>query len=293
MRLFRTFGLMILTMLFVLTEDPAEAKVLIITHSYNRPDFIEIQDMTFKRFMKEDYEFVVFNDAQTEKMCQQIFDTCRKLNLTCLRIPQSIHDAPYLHRFPGEDYNNPSVRCANVVQYSLDVLGFDHDGLVVLLDSDMFLIRDFSVADYLGEREIAGIPQTRGPVHYLWNGLMFLNMNTLPDKRSLNFNCGIVEGQHVDTAGFTYYYFQQHPEVKVAVIPHYYIDKWTTLTEDQNRFQSIAYLYSLHPDNIEFMLDHTFLHYRSGGNWDQRSVEYHARKTQILKQFIEFAMEMN
>ena len=41
------------------------AKVLIYTYAYNRPDFIEIQHKTFQKFLKDDYEFVVFDDGDS------------------------------------------------------------------------------------------------------------------------------------------------------------------------------------------------------------------------------------
>ena len=33
----------------------SEEKILIFTYRYNRPDFIEIQHKTFKKFLKDDY----------------------------------------------------------------------------------------------------------------------------------------------------------------------------------------------------------------------------------------------
>src|ERR1700733_4465594 len=120
----------------------ASKNVLIMTYSFNRPDFIEIQDKTFKKFLKDDYTFVVFNDAPQEEVANQIIETCNRLNLPCIRIPQSIHDAPYLQRWPGEDYHHPCVRCANVVQFSLNTLGFDRDRIVMIIDSDMFLVKE-------------------------------------------------------------------------------------------------------------------------------------------------------
>ena len=117
----------------------ASGNVLIMTYSFNRPDFIEIQDKTFKKFLKDDYTFVVYNDARDEEISNQIIETCNRLNLQCIRIPQAIHDAPYLQRWPCEDNNHPSVRNSNVVQFSLNTLGFDHDGIVMIIDSDMRL----------------------------------------------------------------------------------------------------------------------------------------------------------
>ena len=40
----------------------ARDRVLMITHAYNEPEFIRMQAETFKKFMKDDYEFVVFNN---------------------------------------------------------------------------------------------------------------------------------------------------------------------------------------------------------------------------------------
>ncbi len=179
--------------------------VLIITHSFNRPDFIEIQDKTFKKFLKDDYTFVVFNDAPQEEISDKIIKTCNRLNVPCIRIPQSIHDAPYLERWPGEDYHHPVVRCANVVQFSLDTLGFDYDGIVMIIDSDMFLIKEFCVQEFLNGFDIAGVLQSRQHIKYIWNGLVFFNMQTLPDKKTIDFNCGKIDGIGVDVGGHTYY----------------------------------------------------------------------------------------
>ena len=37
-------------------------QILICTFAYNRPDFIEIQYLTFKKFLMDDFKLVVFND---------------------------------------------------------------------------------------------------------------------------------------------------------------------------------------------------------------------------------------
>ena len=67
------FCMILLSMLFV---NVAHAKVLVITHSYNRPDFIEIQHKTLKKSLKDEYEFVVFNDAKYANTRVAIEKTC-------------------------------------------------------------------------------------------------------------------------------------------------------------------------------------------------------------------------
>ena len=94
-----------------LTNHSIQSKVLIITHSYNRPDFIELQQKTFAKFLKDEYEFVVFNDAESNPdMFKKIEDTCKRCGIRCIKIPQAIHDKPYLHRWPGESNNHSCVR---------------------------------------------------------------------------------------------------------------------------------------------------------------------------------------
>ncbi|GAB5411412.1 MAG: hypothetical protein ChlgKO_05260 [Chlamydiales bacterium] len=273
-----------------------EAKSLIITHSYLRPDFIELQDKTFKKFIKDDYEFVVFNDAKNLKIRKEINEICKKLNLRCIPIPKEIHTRPYLHR-QVRGQANANIRCANVVQYSLNELGFDHDGVVMIIDSDMFVINEFSIEEYMIDHDLSAVAQSRGngAVRYIWNGLVFLNMNTLPDKRELNFNCGRVEGHPVDVGGYTHYYFKNHPDVRFSPVKSLHVSR--KKVENQHPLHPLIQTVLEwdkkvnRPINVEFLLDHTFFHYRGGGNWNNMSDNYHSIKTQMLHQLIDSVMQ--
>lgn len=260
-------------------------KLLIMTYSFNRPDFIEIQDKTFKKFLKDDYTFVVFNDAPQEEVSNQIIETCNRLNLRCIRIPQAIHTAPYLERWPGEDYNHPSVRCSNAVQFSLNNVGFDHDGIVMIIDSDMFLVKEFCVQDFLNGFDIAGVPQSREHVEYLWIGLVLINMQTLPDKKTINFNCGKVGEVNVDAGGQTYHYLKNHPNIIKNPIDNQYYPSDFILSEDTH--ENVKFLFAHECTNFEFLLQNSFFHYRGGSNWDNQPKEYHEKKTAVLNAFIE------
>jgi hypothetical protein len=166
-------------------------------------------------------------------------------------------------------------------------LGFDHDGIVMIIDADMFLIKPFSIIEYLKDYQLAGVPQKREHIDYIWNGLVFFNMNTLPDKRFINFNCKKVEGVAVDVGGGLYHYFKDHPQLKFTPIGNEYINQWTELSERQKKHEIVELLYQMQPNNIEFLLNYSFLHYRSGTNWDKRTNEYHKSKTEILNEFID------
>lgn len=292
------------------------AKVLIITHAFNRPDFIEMQNRTFKHLLEDDYEYVVFNDANTQANCVAIEQMCERQGVRCIRIPQEIHDRPYHKRAPDEPYHRNNIRHVNGVQYSLDVLGFKHDGIVFILDSDMFITRRISIEKYVGNNDIVAVfrgaeflrgPQAgKGGLSYLWPGLCILNMKQLPEKEKLNFNCGWVEGAHTDSGGHTYYYLQAHPELKrrdVTEIFSYRLfgadrfarlpaDTKTPVNEKIAKFKEmgfiepeINFLLKL-PHTISFLLDNHILHFRAGTNYDNQSAHYENLKMQQINDFI-------
>lgn len=301
--------LCIVSLLFFMTTMPA--KVLIITHSYNRPDFIKIQSDMFKRLLKDEYEFVVFSDAADQSMDDAIKNMCIDCQVTYVRVPQEIHSRPYLYREPGDDLNRPNIRHANVVQYSMDMLGFDHEGPVVILDSDMFLIRPMSVIQELANSKcdiISFLKGTEPDITYLCPAFMIFDMSTLPDKKTLQFNCGRVKGISLDSGGDSYYYLQNHPDLKIAPIheiysytlfgpdrfvPDHFIDRSTPADEQivqlQNRGFSdkeISFLQKK-PHTISFLSNHYFLHYRAGSNYDNQSKLYDQQKMALIKNYLE------
>lgn len=298
----------VLIVFFSITSIPCanQAKIWLFSYSHNRPDFIEIQYKTFKKFLLDDYEFVIFNDAKDEKMCEKIEHMCNKYCITHIRIPQEIHDRPYLERLPRERelYHHPTVRNCNVVQYSLDTLGFDHNDIVALFDSDLFLIKPFSIREYLKGSDLAGHLQIREHINYLWIGLVFLDMAHMPNKSTLNFNCGEIDNIPIDAGGHTHDYLKQNPHTQVKYFSgHTYPDSFwcyqciqnhqLTCTHTTSRLQEAGFNAPLIKfiqsglTNTEIFLYDTFLHYRGGSNWNLQTPDYHERKTQILKTFIE------
>ncbi|MGE0009502.1 MAG: hypothetical protein AB7F19_03090 [Candidatus Babeliales bacterium] len=203
------------------------AKVLIFTFVYNRPDFIELQQKLFKKFLKDDYEFVIFDDSKTTEITKKIKLVCQTYNITHIKIPQKLHDRPYLNRYRTPkwfaQYNNASSRNCNVVQYALDTLGFEHDDLVILLESDVFLIKEFSFYDYMQGYDLAGYDRSpeysdnRQSLEFLWIGLIYLNMATLTNKYSFNINCGQIHGVNIDSGGYSHFYLHHINDARIKL----------------------------------------------------------------------------
>ncbi len=286
------------------------AKVLIITHSYNRPDFIEIQSVMFKRFMQDEYEFVVFSDARDLGVDKEIKETCIRSGVTYMRIPQEIHARPYLKREPGDPLHRPNIRHANVVQYSMDVLGFNHDGPVLVLDSDMFLVRPLSVVAELQDYHIAACMRGTEPnIDYLWPGFMIFAMDRLPNKRTLNFNCGRVNGASVDSGGHTHYYLKNNAQLKLKKVEEHFggyelfcpdrhmpmnaIDKVVPVAQQLEKLKKLGFnekeikFLQKKPDTIEFLCKNSFFHYRAATNYDNQSVSYDKQKMALIREFFQ------
>jgi hypothetical protein len=172
------------------------------------------------------------------------------------------------------------------VQYSLDTLGFDHQGIVAIIDSDMFLIRPFSIEQYMRGYDLAGYPQSRKHIEYIWNGIVFFDMQTLPDRKTINFNCGPIDGIGLDVGGQTYRYFQSHPNLRLKFMDGMYLKLDHQISQREASDPNLYFLLNKNPNNIEFFLDYSFFHYRGGGNWDHKSSDYHDKKTSILNEFI-------
>lgn len=295
-------------------------KILIITHSYSHPEFIGIQSKTFKNFLKDDYEFVVFSDAPTEQGHEQINAACRESGIQCIRIPQEIHQPPYYLPL-NMDFPNriiPSnVRHVHAVQYSLDKLGFNNDDVVLLVDSDMFLMRPLSITDFMKNCDIAsfmkGSANDQGQqIGYLCPALTFLNMKTLPNKRSLNFNCGWVNGCSGDSGGFTHYYLKEHPHLIIKSIDSLYSghihcsDRFWPNGNQHNAQRADAQKIILwkskgfnekeirfllkNPDTIQFLMHGEncwFFHYRGGTNYENLPANYHAHKKHLINEYLD------
>ena len=314
--------IMHLNLLLLFLLNTTYAKVLIITYSYSNPEFIEIQHKTFKHFVKDPYEFVVFSDAPTEAGHKQIEAMCRQCGIACLRVPQHIHESPYyLPLNMPQIYPNhtvPSnVRHVHSVQYSLDTLGFNNDDIVLLIDSDMFLVRPFNIADYMKECDIASLMkgsanEQGATIMYCCPALTFLNMHTLPDKRSLNFNCGWVNGCSGDSGGFTHYYLKSHPNLKLKSVASLYSgqifcsDRFFPQPQNQQNvlapsIQKIAYwklngfnekemkFLLKNPDTIQFLMEGEncwFFHYRGGTNYENLPQSYHQYKKNLINEYL-------
>src|SRR5712671_5707704 len=114
------------------------ASVRILTFHYNQAEFIEIQYRALQKFLRDDFELIVFNDANTLENEKAIEHICCELGIKCVRFEQQWHHSDplnsYLKSRLGESTtvgiwgwnamtsieeiaSNPSVRHSHIIQY--------------------------------------------------------------------------------------------------------------------------------------------------------------------------------
>jgi len=244
----------------------------IFTTCDKRPEFIEWQVRTFAKFLTDSYELNILNNGSSPELAARIASECERL---CVK-----H-----HRVENPRYDDPNMACAHPLQWCWNTIipKTDYD-YIVIIDSDMFLLQEFSIIDYLKGFDIAAVKQRRGDAKYIWPGLMFINRTTLPDQPSVSFMYGIVAGSRVDPGGYFHHYFLKHPEVKLRNILH------TSHIHSKNNNLSVIPRELRDSYDEEFCLElyeHSFLHYGRSSNWDNMDATYHIRKTKFVQSFID------
>ncbi len=196
--------------LFFITSSfivAAKPDVLIVTHSYNRPDFIELQYKTFKKFLNDYYEFVVFNDAKSDKLENEINAMCASLNIRCIRVPQNIHKSTH-----------PSRRHIDCIHYAFRELGVKHAGIFVQLDSDLFPIEKISLTELIKDFEVVANLQKRHEIFWINPVIALFDMRTLRNMETMRWDCDPINNIQTDTGGYTYYYLINNRGIRIRKI---------------------------------------------------------------------------
>jgi hypothetical protein len=290
----------------------------VVTAVVNNPIFIEIQYYTLKKYMKCDYEFIVFNDAKDFidftnggdlTIKTTIVDICKKLNIQCINI-NNHHHANTSNRWCQE----PSHRTADSMNVILEYQKQNPD-YYLLLDSDMFLIDDYNIEDYK-KYDCSIVLQHRKDIdkttdiYYIWNGLYYFNIHKL-DTSLMNWGLTYT----TDTGGRMSVWLNSliptlHLLNELSINPNhnyeYEYDKvhfmkylksgeWNLSDIPANLKANERLVHFLLNDirniNGQFfceLYDNKFFHYRAGGNWEKRNFKLHVDLSYQLKSiFIE------
>ena len=191
--------------------------IKIYTLSDKRPDFIKIQYETIKKYVTDDYEYIVINNAvDSEERSDEIDRICEEIGVESLRVVLD----PLMRtlngevQFTGNRYVNANLACAYPTEWVWRNYMTKHDDIVVNIDSDMFLIKKVSFRQMLGDKNFGIVHAYRKnhEVHYPWNGFFIADIPNMPHPEEMNWGCGEVNGSKVDVGGQGHFYLEKYQE---------------------------------------------------------------------------------
>lgn len=247
--------------------------IQIFTFSQTRPDFIELQLRSFAKYLKEDFQFTVFNNDAFNKSNVTAAE-CKKLGLECIDVERdstleakcNALEPAGSSVFDGSVYRNINVACGYSLCWSWENVISKKTGNVCILHSDVFLVEPIRLSDALADADIRYFPQRRISFEYMWEALVIANMDRLPVPETMNWFCGLVDGINVDVGGQTSQYIKDHPDVRRK---HLQAERFND--GDETGYEMF------YVDGVPV------LHYLRGSNWNKQSSEYHRLKTEWLK----------
>jgi hypothetical protein len=221
-------------------------KIKIYTYCHNRPDFIALQYESIKRHLKDDFEYIVFNNERPggdggfdEKKIQIIYDKCEQIGVQCIRVELD-KELQYLNNnkmFEGETYINGNTACAYSFTWGWKNYISKNDCISLLIDSDMFFIKDILITDIMDGYNFSFVPSYRYvnneyrniAFKYPWNGLVIADIPNMPNPQEISWGDGWIDSLAVDVGGEVRYYLEKYEsQLKIN-----YIDQWGLCEDTQ------------------------------------------------------------
>jgi len=233
------------------------AVTLLTLHS-NRPDFIELQYNSAKKYLKDDFYYIVANNSYFgQDKPKEIFEECDRLQTGYLKVAHQ------------KGKTEPSA----LVRDTLNFLWKDFKevkGILAIMDGDLFFTKDVSFKDLLNGYDMAFCPlYTDGKV-WPWTGLMIFDMDKIKaDDISFSFAC--LDGKNYQDVGSAINgYIQKHnPKIK-------FIERGEVLDEPNELLKDFPHPYSV--DILPFMF-----HYKTSSNYAKHCTpEYNELKTKAM-----------
>jgi hypothetical protein len=258
----------------------------IYTFAHKRPDFVVLQIHSFNKYLQEPFEFTVFNVANFDMFSRstlnsnynEIHRICGAYGIKCIDVER---DQALVNKHQGYEpvqifsqwgeLGNPCIACAYPLCWGWDNFICKQNDPVLILDSDMFLLKPSKFSPVLEKHHICYVPQNSDNIEYMWNGIILTNPAIIPDSSTINWFCGNIKGNiPVDVGGQTYRYLETHTELSTL-----YIGQENVWDDPELNF---------HPSDYQtlWIENNPVLHYRRGSNWLYRDEEYHRNKTAWL-----------
>lgn len=258
--------------------------IQIFTTPKNRPDFLEIQIKTLKKYLEEEFIFTVFNNANFESNrgnYNKINEICERYGVPVIDVKKDEAMIGFLEPFEtaigntifggGGEYLNPNVTCAYSLCYGWREI-VRANMKTCFLAPDVFLMEPIVLSEYLNENQLCFIPQRRKgvngePINYMLNSFFLVDVPNIQDPENINWWCGSVHGTRVDVGGQTHKYLEDNQKLKTLYISDPLFGPF---------------------NSQKFTIEgKSVLHYLRGSNWDHQSDSFHQSKTEWVNKILD------
>lgn len=241
-------------------------KVKIFTFAFNRPDILQHQINSFKKYIEDECEFHVVYDTRDDEHLDSFTKICEENNIP-------------LHHHISQPGNTPSFYNSDAIQWTYDkvIKSDDEDFIGMILDHDIFLIDNLNVSKFMEGYDLSGLLQTRGSVEYVWAGLIFFKKSSL-ENIDFNFYPQTIDGQLLDSCGGTYELLR-NKNIKFKSTDVVYPDDYQGINLRDPSNSNGGYEMELHADQ-------KFLHFRNACNWHNGMKVVDNHKTSILRSIL-------
>ena len=269
-------------------------EILVLSIHSSRADYLHYQFRSIKKFFQFNHRIVVLNDTdRLPDNCVLVNEVDKVIREECNRLGIEFVKTGLVDKLPAAEQHGQAINLM------IREFAFRHDGLVIILDSDMFPLRPFDFYEFMDGFSIAAIKGFAGgkvkseTVFYCHPCLVMMDVPKLPDKEQVDFSPGVIDGLCADTGAQMYYYFMNHPELPV---------KWLHLISErdmkdrgfcdvksmQERRVSICNIETDYKNGYFCgdLIEGGFYHVRNASNWHQFPMEWHKENSMIIQKYM-------
>lgn len=228
---------------------------------------IDIMYRQFKKYIKEEFEFILLNDAY-EAQAEKDINTITAANkITCVRVPQEIHP-----------FQNPSDCLADTLNWLVHEYAgnpFNNFDIIVIMHTDIFPICKVSMTEILGNYVVASTTEFRKVddvgVTYLYPAFTIINIKALKEIGVKELDFGLSPG--IDTGGKTKDFIDKYPDL-VKFLPNH---QASYFVRTLNESESLAQYFK---EDLEitraaglssgWIADGGMYHYMCGSAWNKK-----------------------
>jgi hypothetical protein len=255
-------------------------KISIFSFAVNDKFPIDIVHRQYAKYMKENFEFILFNDAFDSNMEQNINTIASHNNIKCVRVPQNIHSI-----------QNPSLEYAATINWAVHNYACNNNCEIIgIVHTDVFPICDVYVSSILGENIIASTTEFRiineKAITYLYPALTFVNMTRLKNVHELDF--GVSPG--LDVGGKTSEFIKNNAGL-VKLLPNHQTDYFLATLQNGDKY------FDYFKDDLDICKSHGlsagwisegFYHYMAGSQWNAHNRHFADGHLKRMKLFLNY-----